>query len=106
MQLQGTRYCEGSVVVLNSDIHPTFGHIIDIVIVDVDNPLFICEVLETREFISHVHAFVVKKKSQTPIPITVIKQQELADHHVLGLYKLRHFQDSFSFYIVPKYHIL
>ena len=102
--MQGTKYCEDSVVVLSSDVFPTFGRIVDIIVVDVDNPLFVCEVLETEEFISHVHAFVVK--TQTPIPITIIKQKELSDHHVLGLYKLRLFQDSFSFYVVPKYHIL
>lgn len=69
--MQGTRYHEGSVVVLSSDILPTFGRIIDIVVVNVDNPLFVCEVFETEEFASHMHAYVVK--TLIPIPITIVK---------------------------------
>ena len=37
--MQGMKFQDGSVVVLGSDILLTFGHIIDIVVVDVNNPL-------------------------------------------------------------------
>ena len=104
--MQGTKYCEGAVVVLasNSCTLPTFGRIIDIVMVDVDIPLFVCEIFETEEFVAHLHAFVVKP--QKPIPTTILKQSEFADHHVLGLYKLNLCQsDTLSLYIVPKYNL-
>ena len=83
MQIRGTKYCEGSVVTLTSSILPTFGRIIDILIADVDTPLLVCEILQTEEFRAHLDAFVVR--TQEPIPITVLKQNGLADH-VLGLY--------------------
>lgn len=105
MQIRGTTYCEGSVVTLTSSILPTFRRIIDILIADVDTPLLVCEILQTEEFRAHLHAFVVR--TQEPIPTTVLKQNEVADHHVLGLYKLSLFQDDiFSLYIVPKYHVV
>ena len=77
VQMQETKYyCQGAVVVLDSSscTLPTFGQTIDIVVVDVDIPLFVCEILETEEIVTHLHAFVVKTKK--PIPITILKQNE------------------------------
>ena len=106
VQVHGTKYQEGSVVTLSSNnIFPLFGRIIDILVIDVDIVYFICEVLETDEFNAHLHAFVVS--TLKPIPLIVLKQSELADFHVLGLYKLRLFdQDRTTLYVVPKYNLV
>lgn len=106
IQVQGTKYIEGSVVALDStEILPTFGIIIDILITEADNPYFVCEVLYTEEFSVHLHSFVVTREK--PIPISFCTPDELADHHTLGLYSLRLFQDShLSLYIVPHYNLI
>ena len=52
IQLQGTKYVEGSVVVLDiSKILPVFGIIINILLIKLDEPYFVCELLHTKEFL-------------------------------------------------------
>ena len=64
IQIQGTKYVEGYVVVLDSTkILPIFGMIINILLINSDEPYFVCEVLETEEFSSHFHSFVVQRDS-------------------------------------------
>jgi len=106
IQVQGTKYIEGSVVVLGStEILPAFGLIIDILITKVDNPYFVCEVLYTEEFSVHFHSFVITR--QTPIPISFCTPDEHADHHTLGLYSLRLVQDTHpSLFIVLHYNLI
>lgn len=102
MQLHGTKYQEGAIVTLASNTLPLFGRILDILVVDVDTVYFVCEMLETEEFCTHLHAFVVS--TQKPIPLIVIKQSELVDFHVIGLYKLRLFdQERTTMYVVPNF---
>ena len=61
IQIQGTKYIEGCDVVLDSTkILPIFGMIINILLINSDEPYFVCEVLETEEFSSH---FVVQRDS-------------------------------------------
>lgn len=105
MQVHGTKYQEGSIVTLSSNTLPLFGRIINILVIDVDIVYFVCEMLETEEFNSHLHAFVVS--TQKPIPLVVLKQNELADFHVLGLYKLSLFnEERITLYVVPKYNLV
>ena len=106
IQVQGTKYVEGSVVVLDSsEVLPTFGIIINIVLITLDEPYLVCEVLHTEEFFAHLHAFIVQRDK--PIPIVFCKPDELSDHHTLGLYTLRLFQDTHvTQYIVPQYHLM
>ena len=95
IQIRGSRYSVGCIV-LNSE--PVFGQIVDILLTAVDMCLLVCEVLTTDGYVEHFHAFEVSK--ETPTPLAFCSPQELADYHILGLYKLNH-----AMYVVPKYHI-
>ena len=90
---------EGCIVVLEaSEILPVFGVIVNILLI---KP----ELLETEEFSSHLHSFIIQRAK--PIPIVFCKPDELSDHHTLGLYSLRLFQDThLTQYIVPQYHLM
>ena len=57
LQVQETKYVEGSVVVLDSSevlpsVVPTFGIIL---LITLDEPYLVCEVLHTEEFYAHLH---------------------------------------------------
>ena len=93
----------GSVVALSyDDTFPVFGQILNILLVDVDKPYFVCEVFNTDNFDSHLHAYIVA--AQSPTHITLCQQHQLLDHHTLGLYKLCLYDNIASTYcIVPKY---
>ena len=66
---------EGSVVVLDSlEVLPTFGIILLIIL---DEPYLVCEVL-------HLCSFTYQRHK----PIVFCKPDELSDHHTLGLYTL------------------
>lgn len=100
--IHGTTYTIGSVVALASDTLPVFGQILNILMVDVDDPYFVCEIFHTEDFDTHLHAYVVS--THLPVHITLYKQAQLMDHHTLGLYKLCLYDDTVpTFYIVPKY---
>ena len=94
IQLKGTRYSIGCIVVLDSE--PTFGLLIDILLTDVDICLFVCDVLKTGGHVEHLHAFEVIKEK--PTPVVFYKQTDSADHHPLASYELND-----AMYIVPKY---
>ena len=47
VSIHGTKYHEGSIITLASNVHPLFGHIIDILVINVDTVYFVCEMLET-----------------------------------------------------------
>ena len=51
VQINGTRYSKECVIALAADTAgvPTFGFLSDILLTDVDNCLFVCEVLETDQ---------------------------------------------------------
>ena len=106
IQLQGTKYMEGCAVVLDSsEILPTFGVIINVLLIKPDEPYFVCELLQTEEFSIHFHSFIVQRNK--PIPIVFCKPDELSDHHTLGLYNLRLNHDTIStYYVVPQYHLM
>ena len=84
---------EGCIVVLDaSEILPVFGVIVNILLIKPDEPYiyFVCELLETEEFSSHLHSFMIKRAK--PIPIVFCKPDELSDHHTLGLYSYDFFK--------------
>lgn len=100
--IHGTTYIVGSVIALASDALPIFGEILNILMIDVDDPYFVCEIFHTEDYDTHLHAYVVT--SQSPVHITLCQQSQLLDHHTLGLYKLCVYGDTAStWYIVPKY---
>ena len=74
---------------------PKFGLITDVIVLDY---YLVCEILHTPCFNSHFHCFGVEHES-TPSYIFV-KQNDLADHNILGLYKLLNFK-----LVVLKYHL-
>ena len=68
IQLQGTKYVEGCVVVLDSsEILPIFGVIINILLIKPDEPYFVCELLQTEEFSTHFHSFIMQRDKLIPI---------------------------------------
>ena len=70
-----------------------------------DEPHFVCELLQTKEFATHFHGFIMQRES--PIPIVFCKPDQLSDYHTLGLYSFRYNQDIVrTNYIVPKYHLM
>ena len=77
---------------------PKFGLITDVIVLDTDDYYLVCEILHTTCFNSHFHGFGVEHES-TPSYIFV-KQNDLADHNILGLYKLLNFK-----LVVLKYHL-
>ena len=77
IQLQGTKYIEGSVVVLDtSEILPIFGIIFNILLIKADQPYLVCEVLHTEEFSAHLHSFIVTREDK-PVPIVFREPHEL-----------------------------
>ena len=100
VQIKGTKYSIGSITVIKTDVIPTFGLVVDLLVVDVDICLFVCEVLETEYFDEHLHAFKVSKELSSHVSLAICRHKELADYHVLSLYKHHH-----SLYIVPKYNL-
>ena len=106
IQIQGTKYVEGCVAVLDSsEILPKFGVIINVLLIKSDKPCLVCELLKTQEFSTHFHSYVVQRDK--PIPIVFCKPDELSDHHSLGLNSLRFNHDSVpTNYIVPQYHLM
>ena len=103
IELQGTKYVEGSVVVL--DTSEILRIILNILLIKSSEPRFVCELLHTEEFSGHFYCYIVKRDK--PIPIAFCTPNELSDYHTLGLYTLRFYQDTLpSHYIVPHYHLL
>ena len=92
----GTTYKSGGVVILSTDSEdgiPTFGLIIEILITDVDKYFIVCEIMHTDCFCTHYHAYKITQDSNPSYAF--VKQNDLCDHAVLGLYK--------SQYVVLKY---
>lgn len=75
----GTRYKAGGVVVLSVEDY-NFGPICDVIVFDVDD-----YELNTECFNSHFHAHEVSHDRKPSFAF--VKQPDLADHSVLGLYK-------------------
>ena len=85
VKIGGTVYKEDNIVAVSSDLLPVFGKILTIVMIDVTQCYFVCELLITDCFNSHYHAYEVSKHI-TPTPIVICRQTDFIDHHVLGLY--------------------
>ena len=100
LEISGTHYASGSVVVISIDFTmPVFAIITDILVQAVDEFYFACKTLETACFVPHYHSYGVGYKS--PAETVICKQSSLIDHNVLGLYKV----NSRS-YVSLKYHLI
>ena len=98
IEVLGTKYKPGEIVVISVDTVPKFGLISDVIVLDVDNYFIVCEVLHTIRFNSHYHAYEVSR--DTAPTFVFLKQSDMSDHSVLGLYN----KITFSF-VSLKYHI-
>ena len=67
----------------------------DIIVFDVNDYYIVCEVLHTCSFIPHYHAYEVTRTDI--IDYVFVKQAQLADHNVLGLYM--------EMFVILKYYI-
>ena len=100
VEISGTTYRRGSIVILSSHLVPEFGIIIDILVIETDTYYFVCEVMETVQLVAHYHAYEVATNN-TNKSITICKQSSLVDHTVLGLYTV-----NSSKFVSLKYHIV
>jgi hypothetical protein len=100
VEISGTTYRHGSVIILNSYLLPEFGIIRDILVIDTNDYYFVCEVMETIQLVSHYHAFEVAT-DVSHSNVNICKQSTLVDHTVLGLYTV----NSTNF-VSLKYHIV
>ena len=79
IEVNGTTYKKGGVVVLEMDLVANFGVIQDVILY-CDTMYFVCETIITDCFSNHFHAFKVYR--QHPIEYSICKQAELYDHTV------------------------
>lgn len=86
VEVCGTRYSRQSVVVLNCVLVPEFGVIQDIVLDDLQQPLFVCKKLLTDCFYYHYHSYKVVHSN--PPVFCIKKQSALFDHSVLSTYNV------------------
>lgn len=98
MSWNGTVHKTGGAVVLETSLVPTFGKVIDLIILH-NNYYLVCEVMFTHCFNHHLHSYEVS--SCQAINYVVCHPSNLPDHNVLGLYTL-----SDSKFISMKYHII
>ena len=86
--MNGTTYKPKNVVALSMYMSmPVFGEIVSILTTDVSECYFICELLQTVSFNTHLHAYEVERQ-KFPIPIIVCRHQDFADPHVLAIYHI------------------
>ena len=85
-------YSHGSVVVVDTDLVPTFGVIEDFV--DESHCYFLAiQLLDAIYFTPHFYSFEVNKK--TPKVYHICKPSALYDHLVLGKYQLQSHESFF-----------
>lgn len=85
VKIGGSVYKMDDIVAVSTNLLPVFGRILAIIMQDVTQCYFICEILITDCFNSHYHAYEVRKQ-KLPTPIIICHQSTFVDHHVLGLY--------------------
>ena len=59
VEINGTRYKKGGVVVLDMDLLPEFGVISDIIVFNTNEFYLFCDVLFTHVFEHHLHSYLV-----------------------------------------------
>ena len=99
IEVLGTRYKPGGVVVLSAQEDYSFGFIFDVIAFNVVDYYIVCEELNTECFNPHFHAYEVSHARDPSF--VFVKQSGLADHSVLGLYKKAN-----TNFIVCKYRVL
>jgi len=99
IEVLGTTYKPGEIVVVSVETVPTFGLITDIIVMDTTNYFLVIKKMHTICFNAHLHGYEVDYSGLQP-EYTFLKQSHLVDHNTLGLYKKR-----FT-YVILKYAVL
>lgn len=102
MEVNGTVYKPNGIVVLDVDLVPTFGIIVDLLVMDVDNCHLVCEILSTECFNSHFHAYEVHHVVNPHFIVS--KFSKLADNYMLSAYKLSTYPHTL--FVPLKYNLL
>ena len=106
VNIHGTVYKPGTVVVLSNCILPEFGEILELLMyttyMDKSQCLFMCKLYVTNSFNAHFHSFEVYE--DTSCQTVFVSQSNLADYHVLSIHSLSSFPHIK--FIPCKYHII
>lgn len=98
VEVDGTKYRKGCVLVLESDLVPLFGVVEEIHCVS-NQYYFVCKCLHTECFSPHFHAYKVTKNFEELRYCTI---SDLSDHNPLSMYTLV----SHQMYVCMKYYII
>lgn len=98
IEISGTKYNRESVVILESNLLPEFGIIIDI-ICNSDQYYFVCKHLHTECFSPHFHSYEVSIDDN----IVICNPSDLVDYNVLSLYRL---SSHPNYFVSLKYHLI
>ena len=101
VKIGGSLYKTDAIVAISSNLLPIFGQILAIVMLNVDQCYFVCEILATDSFNSHYHAYEIRKQ-EFPTPIIVCHQSAFIDHHVLSLDHVSSFNFVSLKYYLPE----
>lgn len=102
MEVNGIVYKPGGIVVLEMDLVPTFGIIVDILVKDVDSYNLVCEITSTECFNSHFHAYEIEKFINPTYFVCQVNQ--LYDHYMLSAYELSTYPNIL--FVPLKYHLM
>ena len=97
VEINGTVYKKGAVIVVDMDLLPHFGIIHDIAVFNTDDFFLVCQVLSTISFEHHLHSFLVSHEHN----FCILKQSDIYDHTTLSVY-----ERSNSFYVPLKYQLV
>ena len=98
IEISGTRYKIGSIIIHKSELIPGFTKIVDIVMINPTLSYFVCSEYETLYFSHHYHAYAVHEYSSN---VQVIQYSDFMDHNVFTTYNIND-----TLYIPMKYHII
>ena len=101
VKIGGSVYKKDAIVAVSSSLLPIFGQILAIVMLNVNQCYFVCEILATDSFNSHYHSYEVRKQ-EFPTPVIVCRHSALIDHHVLSLYHVSTFNFISLKYYIPE----
>ena len=97
IEVLGTTYKPGGIVVISVETVPTFGLISDVIVLDTTDYFLVVKKMHTVCFNAHLHGYEVDHCELQP-EYFFLKQSHLADHNMLGFYK--------NSYVILKYTVL
>lgn len=97
-KLGNTKYQRGVFIILQSSILPSFGEILDVIVINIDTCLFVIREYTTECFLHHYQAYEVSKNQA----VSVYKFSDFVDYYPLTSYTLQNGKKV----IILKYHIV